>query len=168
MALLDTIKTIFSGGNIIDSVSNAVDKFITTDAEKEQLKKELLVIQQDYDLKKTEQLNQIEQAYLADTANAREMNVKVQESNSASWLSKNIAYFFDMFILLIWGFMTIYIAMRWLGFIESTNGNPDMTGILGIYSGLTALATMIIQFHRGSSDGSQKKTNIMTRNNSNN
>jgi hypothetical protein len=73
-----------------------------------------------------------------------------------------------MFILLIWGFMTIYIAMRWLGFIESTNGNPDMTGILGIYSGLTALATMIIQFHRGSSDGSQKKTNIMTRNYSNN
>jgi hypothetical protein len=64
----------------------------------------------------------------------------------------------------------------------SNNGVPLAGGLLYTYlagtstpattftssSGLTALATMIIQFHRGSSDGSQKKTNIMTRNYSNN
>jgi hypothetical protein len=36
-----------------------------------------------------------------------------------------------------------------------------MSGVLGIYSGVTALATMIIQFHRGSSQGSRDKTQLI-------
>lgn len=100
---------------------------------------------------------------LEDMRSAREMNVKIQETANAGWMSKNLPYIFDCFIIGMWGFMTVYIVMRWLGFLKTSPGQVDMTGILGIYSGVTALATMIIQFHRGSSAGSKEKTQLMSK-----
>jgi hypothetical protein len=150
MAFLETVKTLFSGGKIVETIGNVVDELHFSNEEKAKVNQELLKLEAE-----------IEQSYMADTANAREMNSKLQESSNASWLSKNLPYFIDLFILMIWGFMTIYIVLRWLGFIEATKNNVDMTGILGIYSGVTALATMILQFHRGSSQGSQRKTDII-------
>ena len=97
---------------------------------------------------------------IEDRKSARESNVKIQESANASWVAKNLPYIFDCFILVVWGAMTFYIVFRWLGLITDQVGTVDMTGILGIYSGITALATMVIQFHRGSSAGSQSKNSL--------
>ena len=96
-----------------------------------------------------------------DLINARDSNVKIQDSANASWIAKNLPYFFDAFILLIWGSMTIYIIGRWIGLIENST-EVNFTGVLGIYSGVTSLATMVIQFHRGSSHGSKEKDSFVS------
>lgn len=90
-----------------------------------------------------------------DRANAREMNVKIQDSEKASWLAKNIAYMIDAFVVLIWGAVTVYIIGRFLNIIKETQG-VDFSGVLGIYSGITAMAMLILNFHRGSSVGSKE------------
>lgn len=98
---------------------------------------------------------------LEDMKSARDMNIRIQETDNASWLSKNLPYIFDCWILLLWGFITIYIVLRWLGILANSTVSIDMTGVLGLYSGVTALATMVIQFHRGSSSGSREKTQML-------
>lgn len=104
------------------------------------------------------------EAMLKDTADARKSNVDIQNSEKASWLSKNVAYIIDLFVFLIWGCMTIYIICKFLNIIKATSG-VDFSGILGIYSGITAIAMTVLNFHRGSSKGSeekQKQINKMT------
>lgn len=97
---------------------------------------------------------------MEDLKSAREANVKIQESEHASWVAKVLPYIFDCFILLVWGSMTFYIVAKWIGLINAEN-NIDMTGILGIYTGVVSLATMVIQFHRGSSSGSSQKNGLL-------
>ena len=55
MGFLDSVLGFFggSGSNIIDSVTDAVDKFVTTDAEKQEMKQE--VEQTKEEKEKTEQ-----------------------------------------------------------------------------------------------------------------
>lgn len=159
------ITDIFSGGasNLVDSVSGLLGKVVTTKGEKMQLDNEMKKAELHFQEEMTRLSIEEQEIYLKDTQSAREMNEQVQESQNASWASKNMAYVYDVFILLIWGGLTSYIVLRWLGFIENVKNQIDMTGILGIYSGVTALATMILQFHRGSSQGSQDKTQIINK-----
>lgn len=159
------ITDIFSGGasNLVDSVSGLLGKVVTTKGEKMQLDNEMKKAELHFQEEMTRLSIEEQEIYLKDTQSAREMNEQVQESQNASWASKNMAYVYDVFILLIWGGLTSYIVLRWLGFIENVKDQIDMTGILGIYSGVTALATMILQFHRGSSQGSQDKTQIINK-----
>jgi hypothetical protein len=95
-------------------------------------------------------------AHLADTANAREQNARIQESEKASWLSKNLAYILDAFIFAVWGSMTIYLIASMLHFVKMEKG-ADVSGVLGVYSGVTAIAMTVLNFHRGTSRGSEHK-----------
>lgn len=92
---------------------------------------------------------------LADLANARDSAVDIQQSQFSSRMAKNVPYFLDLFIMLIWGKMTIFIIAKAFNLIQ--DGQIDWAPILGIYSGVTALATQVISFHRGSSQGSRIK-----------
>ena len=96
------------------------------------------------------------EAMLKDTANARDQNIAIQNSDKASWLSKNVAYLIDLFVFTIWGAMTVYIICKFLNIIKAQQG-VDFSGILGIYSGITAIAMTVLNFHRGSSKGSEDK-----------
>jgi hypothetical protein len=159
------ITDIFSSGagSLVDSVSGLLGKVVTTKGEKMQLDNEIKKAEMQFQEDMAKLSLEEQQMYLQDTSSAREMTEKIQESTSASWMSKNMPYFYDILILLLWASMTVYIILRWLGYIESSPDKKtlDMTGVLGIYSGVTALATMIIQFHRGSSQGSKDKTQII-------
>jgi hypothetical protein len=87
----------------------------------------------------------------ANTADARAMNVKVQESTSASWLAKNTAYTLDL------GIVTATIFLAWFAFMK---GVPEANKEL-VYMALGSLITMcgtVLNFHRGSSQGSKDKT----------
>lgn len=95
------------------------------------------------------------EAMLKDTANAREQNISIQESDKASWLSKNVAYCIDIFVIVIWGFLTIYLIGNSLKIIKTSQ--VDLTGIYGLYAAVTGVAMTIINFHRGSSRGSEDK-----------
>ena len=159
------ITDLFSSGasSLVDSVGNAIDKNTTTTAERMALTNEERKAEYQYNIDNRKIDLEETKAFLVDVADSRNMNVKIQESDRASFMSKNLPYFIDIFILLIWGFMTIYLTLKWLGLIVVAP-NVDMTGILGIYTGITGLAVMIIQFHRGSSQGSKDKTEAINKN----
>ncbi len=59
--------------------------------------------------------------------------------------------------MLIWGAVTIYILARMLNLI-SKDDKVDFTGVLAMWGGITALATTVVNFHRGSSAGSKSKS----------
>jgi len=159
------ITDIFSSGasNLVDSVSGLLGKVVTTKGEKIQLDNEMKKAELQFQEDMARLSKEEQEMYLKDTQGAREMNEKIQESVTASWAAKNMAYVYDVFILMVWGSLTTYIVLRWIGIIQTTlDGKQiDMSGVLGIYSGVTALATMIIQFHRGSSQGSRDKTQLI-------
>ncbi len=159
------ITDIFSSGasNLVDSVSGLLGKVVTTKGEKIQLDNEMKKAELQFQEDMARLSKEEQEMYLKDKQGAREMNEKIQESTTASWAAKNMAYVYDVFILLVWGSLTTYIVLRWIGIIQTTlDGKQiDMSGVLGIYSGVTALATMIIQFHRGSSQGSRDKTQLI-------
>ena len=86
----------------------------------------------------------------ANTDSAREMNSKVQESATASTLAKNTAYVLDIAIVAA----TIFLA--WFAFMK---GVPEENKEL-VYMALGSLITMcgtVLNFHRGSSQGSKDK-----------
>lgn len=89
-----------------------------------------------------------------DTANSREMNVKIQESDKASWLSKNTAYLLDLGIVAM--FITLLIMYRF-GDIDEDQKEIALYG-LGALSGALY---QVFHFHRGSSQGSKDKTRLL-------
>jgi len=91
-----------------------------------------------------------------DLINARESNTEIQKAQFSSWMAKNIPFCIDIFILFIWGAITIFIIAKSLNLI-SESIKVDLSIVLGMYSGVTALATQIVSYHRGSSAGSKMK-----------
>ena len=94
----------------------------------------------------------------SNTANARDMTVKIQEAASASWLAKNTAYVLDFTLVL-----STIILSCFAYFYGVPEGNKEL-----VYMALGSMITMtgtILNFHRGSSSGSEKKTEIMSRSN---
>ena len=87
----------------------------------------------------------------ANTDSARDMNSKIQESAAASWLAKNTAYALDI------GIVAATIFLAWFAFMK---GVPDANKEL-VYMALGSLITMsgtVLNFHRGSSQGSKDKS----------
>ena len=93
--------------------------------------------------------------YLSDTQDARMNNTKIQESEKASWLAKNVGYMLDLFLGLIWGTVTIFIIAKAFKVIHN---DADMTAVLSIYGTITAVFMISLQFHRGTSKGSEDKS----------
>jgi hypothetical protein len=86
----------------------------------------------------------------ANTDSARKMNSEIQNSSSASWLAKNIAYVIDCVIV------CATLLLSWFAFIK---GVPPENKEL-VYMALGSLLTMcgtVLNFHRGSSQGSKDK-----------
>ena len=154
---LPNIKELFAGGasKLVDSVKGVISEFHISPEDSKKLEQSMLEITNKH-IETMSALAQSEyEAQLKDVANARDSNVKIQESDKSSWLSKNVAYFIDIFVILIWGILTIYIIASALKIIKTTN--VDLTGIYGLYATVTAVAMTIINFHRGSSRSSQDK-----------
>ena len=159
-----TLKTIFSAGasKLVDSVATGLDSLITN---KEERAAAQLAIQKEVNraIELMEaQANDLEKAYLLDIQDSRNANVKVQESDKASWLAKNVGYMLDIFVILIWACMTFYIAAKYLNLISSAPG-VDFSGIWGLYATVTSMATIVLSWHRGSSKGSEDKSKVIDR-----
>lgn len=137
------------GSEIIESVGNVADKFITTGQEKQEFKAEIEKEINRHVEAMTAEANKELELYLADTANAREMNAKVQDSEKASWLAKNIAYMIDAILITAFIVMLVMIFNR---VVPESNKELFYTGfgLLGGYVGT------VINFHRGTSIGSKE------------
>jgi len=138
-------------GGLVKDLAEAADIFIDTKAEKSEREIKLQEIVNKYNIDLLEASNDIYKAYLEDVANSRDNNAKIQESEHASWMAKNIAYTLDI------TFTVAFIAMLFVIIykqVPETNKELFYTsfGLLGGY------VSQILSFHRGSSKGSEDKS----------
>lgn len=93
-------------------------------------------------------------AYLADTQDARLANAKIQESDKSSWLAKNVAYIIDLFLTTLWGTVTIILFLK---IFKLANVEVDMISLMALHGTVTAVFMTVLNFHRGTSRGSEVK-----------
>lgn len=149
---MSILSKIFSGGaeKLISTVGNVVDDLTLSKEEKEKLKIDMLNAVNTHE-KDMATLAQAElDSYLKDTQSARDANVKIQESDKASWLSKNVAYCIDIFLILVFAGMLVIIIYKPVS-PENKELFYTSFGMLGMYVG------QCISFHRGTTKGSQDK-----------
>jgi hypothetical protein len=93
-------------------------------------------------------------AHNANTADARNMNTQLQLASGASWVAKNTGYVLDYIIVLA----TMLMTYRLFG-----SGVPPENKELAYmaFGSLLTLCGTVVNFHRGSSKGSQDKTELM-------
>jgi hypothetical protein len=127
-----------------------IDRFLPDPVAAEKAKAELAQMQENGELARMANETKLVELTNANTDSARDMNAKIQESTAASWLAKNTAYALDI------GIVSATIFLAWFAFIK---GVPDANKEL-VYMALGSLITMsgtILNFHRGSSQGSKDK-----------
>ena len=137
--------------SLLDIGGKLIDRLIPDPEAKARAQLELAKMGQDGELAKMANETKLLELNNANTDSARDMNAKVQESASASWLAKNTAYALDI------GIVTATIFLAWFAFMK---GVPDANKEL-VYMALGSLITMsgtVLNFHRGSSQGSKDKT----------
>jgi hypothetical protein len=141
MIALDALLNV--GGKLID-------KLIPDPEAKAKAQMDLAKMAQDGELAKMANDTKLLELNNANTDSARDMNAKVQESTNASWLAKNTAYALDI------GIVAATIFLAWFAFMK---GVPEANKEL-VYMALGSLITMsgtVLNFHRGSSQGSKDK-----------
>lgn len=89
------------------------------------------------------------------TASARDMNSKIQESDHASYLAKNAAYWIDIFVVLATFGMAYLIVFQT---IPTVNKEIFYTS----FGSLLTICLTIVNFHRGSSARSQTKDDTIS------
>ena len=100
-------------------------------------------------------LQEIELEYakldMANTADARKMNSEIQNSVVASWMSKNIAYVIDIAIV------TSTIGLTAMLMTSSVPQENKELALMA-FGSLVTLCGTVVNFHRGSSQGSKDKS----------
>ena len=135
---------------ILEIGSKLLDRFVPDPAQKAEAQLKLAEMAQNGELAQMANDTKLVELANANTDSAREMNSKVQESATASTLAKNTAYVLDIAIVAA----TIFLA--WFAFMK---GVPEENKEL-VYMALGSLITMcgtVLNFHRGSSQGSKDK-----------
>ena len=135
---------------LLDISGKLIDKLIPNPEAKARAQMELATLAQNGELAQMANDTKLVELMNANTDSARTMNAKVQESASASWLAKNTAYALDV------GIVSATIFLAWFAFIK---GVPEANKEL-VYMALGSLITMsgtVLNFHRGSSQGSKDK-----------
>jgi len=145
-----------SGGATTLAADDTAD---VSDEEKKELANELAKATLQHDAQMAALGLQETQAYLADVANARENQNRLQESEHASWLTKNaqalLAFCItgSAFIL-----FTVVIVGGSKGWFADTQNKDIVIYILGA---LTTVATQVVSYYFGSSSGSKDKSNTL-------
>ncbi len=142
-------------GAAVEKVGGVVDRFVTTDAEREAAKLEL-----------TRELNRAaetaaaaaaaaEQALLADVASARAREVQLAQAGQKNYDQKGLAY------IAVLGFfiLVFYLVANGLDTM-----NSEAAYIIGSLTGLVgAIAKDVYGYHFGSSRGSREKDLLLNR-----
>lgn len=143
------LSKVFSGGvgDLVEKVGGVVDKFVTTGAEKETMKQEMLKLVNDHQ-EKMATLAQAElDSYLKDMESAR--NMQVEALKQGDIFSKRFIYYLAM------GVIIIVAAFDFLMFfVKYPLENRDMINMIAGILNSTALV-MVLSFFFGSSKGSK-------------
>lgn len=90
------------------------------------------------------------------TANARDNNTKVQESENSSKLAKNTPYIIDFIIVI----STVFLGAALFAF-EIPMQNKELAYMM--FGAMLAHCGTVINYHRGSSNGSAAKSDIINK-----
>lgn len=150
------LTKLFSGNasTLIDSVSKGIDSLTMSKEEKEQFKIDTLKAINDHQEKLAVQAQAELDSYLKDTQSARDANVAIQNSDKASWLSKNVGYIIDLFLTILWGTITLILFLK---IFKVAAESVDMISLMALHGTVTAVFMTIVNFHRGTSKTSADK-----------
>lgn len=90
------------------------------------------------------------------TSNARDNNTKIQESSNSSTLAKNTPFFLDFIIVV----STVILGIALFKY-EIPLENKELAYMM--FGAMLAHCGTIINYHRGSSNGSSEKTDIINK-----
>lgn len=143
------LTKLFSAGasSLVEAVGDAIDKNITSDEERKELENELAKASMQYEV-------EMAKVYTADTASAREHQSRVQESEHASWLSKNVHPSLAIGIVGLTFAMYFWIIK---GDMEKISQNGVKDIVIYILGALTTITTQVVAYFFGSSQGSKDK-----------
>lgn len=153
---LDFIKNIFTGG--LDKLGGTVKEIIDESKYSAEEKAELGLKLQEAIYKNQVEMTTLANAeidsYLKDSQSARDANARIQESDKASWLAKNLAYCMDAFVMLSFVAMLVMIFFKQ---VPEPNKEIFYTafGILGY------AVSQTMNFHRGTSIGSKNSGDVL-------
>jgi hypothetical protein len=152
---MSIFSDLFSGGanTLVDSVGKVLDNVITTKEEKLQLENEIRKSEMQFQLDLKKLTNEEQQMMLGDISSARQREVQVQSSETASWMAKNIQHAIaagTTLITLLFFYILIFKP-------ESiTSESKDI--VLYILGVLSAILTQVYSYYFGSSAGSAAKS----------
>lgn len=152
---------LFSSGatSLITAVGDAIDKNVTSDEERKQLDNELAKSNMQYQVQMATLGLQETQAYLADTASARENQSRVQEAEHASWLAKNVQ---PLLAFAIMGLTFMLYAVVIYGSTQESFLKPETKDVvIYILGALTTIVTQVVSYFFGSSSGSASKSKTL-------
>jgi len=99
---------------------------------------------------------ELQKMYLADTASAREREMKMAESPYASWLNKNMGPMLGL-VAIVLTFLLFYLVLFNPEFMAKLKPeNKDV--LLYILGVLSAIVTQVFSYYFGSSTGSKSKS----------
>jgi len=151
MGVKDLFKSSAEGiiGGLTNGAANIISKIKADPTKVLEYEKELEELKVNSSLKAEEMANSLEEAYLKDAQSARDAYIHIQESDKASWLSKNVNPVLTLAITI--GFFSLLGYMLKFEVPKSNERIMDiMLGSLG-----TAWIT-VVGFHFGSSQGSKE------------
>jgi hypothetical protein len=146
----------FPIGAILDIGSKLIDRFLPDPEQKAKAQLELLKMQQDGELAKMANDTELAKIYTADLDSARKREAEVVTSEAAPYLNKIITPVLAASVLLM-----IFVLF---GFVLFDEGMIDPTRkdiliyVLGV---LSAIATQIVSYYFGSSQGSAAKNSAI-------
>jgi len=136
--------------DIIDSVGNVADKFITTGQEKEEFRAEVQKeINRHIEAIQTAQNEELK-TYLADMSNARDREIQIATSDKAPTINKIIQPI--LAILLLGSCFVMWYTILFKDIPEE----KEML-VAGIVGSLTTIAMGVVSYYFGSSSSSAKK-----------
>lgn len=134
------------GSNIIESVGEAIDKIVTSDEERLELENEQRRAEMDHKSQMRAFDIQETGLFLADTSSARDSQSRIQESENAGWLSKNIQPFLAILLILLTFFM---FGRALFGGVAADSHESTIT--MMILGALVTIDTQIVSYFFGAS-----------------
>ncbi|MBA4368454.1 MAG: hypothetical protein C0403_12555 [Desulfobacterium sp.] len=157
------LSNLFSAGasSLVEAVGTAIDKTFTSDDERKALENEISKATMQYEIEMANISLKEKQSYLDDITSARVEQSRVQESEHASWLAKNVQPVLAIGILGLTFFMYWYIVFSDDSVKILANDSVMKDIVIYILGALTTVATQVVSYFFGSSSGSADKSKTL-------
>jgi hypothetical protein len=143
--MVNSLTSIFSTGatSLVEAIGEALDKNSVSDEERLEQENEHTKAEQGYNA-------QLRELDIEDRKDVRDNQSRIQESEHAGWLSKNVHPILALITVVFTFGLYVFILYNAMGIGEVINQTAKEI-ILYILGGLTAMCTQIYSYFYGSS-----------------